>query len=554
MIVGAEEATAPLTVFEHPFGRAAFAIRDYLSRSGVPFRAIVLDSDRACIERLGAPLVEAGLPVVVFPDGTRLDEATPARIAQHFGWIDRPRLRAYDLLVFGAGPAGLSAAVYAASEGLTVAVVEREAVGGQAGSSSLIENYLGFAQGISGAALAEQARQQALSFGAEILVMRQSITRTFGDHDMHAELADGSTLTARAVVCATGVQWRRLELPLEDALEGSGVYYGAGTSEAASCAGEHVYVVGGANSAGQAAMNLAAHAARVTVLVRGAALSSTMSTYLLRRLLAAPNIEILVDTHVAALHGDDRLRALTLDTAGRIAEVTADRLFVCIGGLPNTAWAEGTLTARDARGFLLTGGDLTPQDLVDWPLARPRFISRRITPGCSRPATSAPTPSSASPRPWGRVRWRSLSLTAISRRPTGRNPVPGGPLVSAPRRSSSASRHHPSRRDGCGQHECHEDQQHDDLRHAAGGGAHSTLLSFSAFLDAASGVGAAVWWSDCTGAAPAARGASGPDLSAPGAVVLAFQRRRSFSDRWSVLRLRPSARASRTISGMPSRR
>lgn len=368
---GAGVATGqPVRVYERASGREGFVVRDYLTRSGVPFEPVEIETDEACIRFLGGVLAATRLPVVVFADGSRLEEATPARIAEHFGWINRPRRSTYDVLVFGAGPAGLSAAVYAASEGLEVAVIERDAVGGQAGSSSLIENYLGFAHGISGAALAEQAKQQAVAFGAELLVMRHSLRRTFGDHHMQADLADGSSLTARAVICATGVQWRRLGLPMEDELEGSGVYYGAGTSEAAACAGEHVFIVGGANSAGQAAMNLAAHAARVSVLVRGPSLSSTMSTYLLRRLLAAPNIEILVDTSVTALHGTERLEGLALDSAGVRTEVPAGRLFVCIGGRPNTAWTSDTAIATDTRGFLLTGGDLTADQLEDWPLAR----------------------------------------------------------------------------------------------------------------------------------------------------------------------------------------
>ena len=370
-----------IRVFEHPYGRQAFAIRDYLTRSGIPFESITINSDEDSVRHLGTALRSTPLPVVVFPDGARIDDPTPARIAEHFGWINRPRRSSYDVLVFGAGPAGLSAAVYAASEGLEVAVIERDTVGGQAGSSSLIENYLGFSHGISGAALAEQAKEQAVAFGAELLVMQHSLSRTFGDHLMRAELADGSALTARAVICATGVQWRRLDLPSEDLLYGSGVYYGAGTSEAASCRGEHVYVVGGANSAGQAAMNLAAHAARVTVLVRGPSLSATMSAYLLRRLLAAPNIEILVNTSVAAFEGEERLRGLTLTSEGTTTHVRADRLFICIGGRPNTEWTGKTSVATDARGFLLTGADVTPEHLLHWPLERQPLYLETNQPG-----------------------------------------------------------------------------------------------------------------------------------------------------------------------------
>ena len=359
-----------IQIFERPFGRDAFAIRDYLTRSGILFESTIIETDDASVTHLGTTLAHTLLPVVVFADGTRVDDPTPAQIAEHFGWINRPRRSIYDVLVYGAGPAGLSAAVYAASEGLDVAVIERDTVGGQAGSSSLIENYLGFSHGISGAALAEQAKEQAVAFGAELLVMQHGVSRTFGDHHMRAELADGSTLTARAVICATGVQWRRLDLPLEEELYGAGVYYGAGTSEAAACAGEHVYIVGGANSAGQAAMNLAAHAARVTVLVRGPSLSATMSAYLLRRLLAAPNIEILVNSTVTALHGKGQLSGLTLSSAGATREVMASRLFVCIGGRPNTSWTSGTSVAMDDRGFLLTGADLAPEHLLNWPLAR----------------------------------------------------------------------------------------------------------------------------------------------------------------------------------------
>ncbi|WP_341955461.1 NAD(P)/FAD-dependent oxidoreductase [Microbacterium sp. LWH13-1.2] len=198
---------------------------------------------------------------------------------------------------------------------------------------------------------------------------------------MRAVLADGSEIHARAALSATGVQWRRLGLEGEDEWEGAGIYYGAGTSEASACIGLHVYVVGGANSAGQAAMNLAAHAAHVTVVVRGASLSSTMSAYLLNRLAVQPNVTILVHTRIVAVDGDDHLREITLDQAGVTARVPATHLFVCIGGAPNTEWAETTDVRLDSRGFVLTGVDLAPADLERWPIARPPFYLETSVPG-----------------------------------------------------------------------------------------------------------------------------------------------------------------------------
>ena len=369
----------PVHIVEGTPGRRAFAIRDYLARSEIPFTTTTT-SDGAHLSDTSAVVPQgAQLPVVLFADGTQLADPTPADIARHLGWIKSPTRTDYDLLIYGAGPAGLSAAVYAASEGLNVAVIERDAVGGQAGFSSLIENYLGFADGIAGAELADRARTQAVQFGAELLLMREGVSRSFHDHHIDARLADGSSLTAKAGICATGIRWRRLGLPGEQRLAGAGVYYGAGTSEAAACAGEHVYIVGGANSAGQAAMNLSAHADRVTMLVRGPSLSATMSTYLLRRVLAQPNIVVLTDTHVAALSGADELEGLTLSDGGRRQEVPARRLFICIGGSPNTAWAEGTRIRRDEAGFIITGPDLGDPTRTDWPLARaPHFLESSV--------------------------------------------------------------------------------------------------------------------------------------------------------------------------------
>ncbi|KQQ64729.1 NAD(P)/FAD-dependent oxidoreductase [Microbacterium sp. Leaf320] len=367
----------PLRVVADADGPDAYALRDYLTRSEVPFLSIVVPAGSS--SAAGVDLVGRALPLVVLSDGAILEDPTPEQVASALGWVNPPSRSTYDLIIHGAGPAGLSAAVYAASEGLSVAVIERDAVGGQAGFSSLIENYLGFPGGISGAELAERARRQAVSFGADLVLMRHGVDRTFTDHDVRARLADGSEIHAHAALCATGVQWRRLDLPRAHDLEGAGVYYGAGTSEASACIGLHVYVVGGANSAGQAAMNLAAHAAHVTVLVRGPSLSSTMSAYLLNRLAVQPNVTILVNTRVVDVDGTDHLQEITLDQAGTATRVPATHLFVCIGGAPNTAWAETTDVRLDARGFLLTGIDLSAGDLDRWPLERaPHYLETSV--------------------------------------------------------------------------------------------------------------------------------------------------------------------------------
>lgn len=354
----------------------AFAIRDFLTRSGISYAW----EDVAFTELADSAL----LPLVEFPDGRRVENATVATVAGALGWLSTPKLHEYDLSIYGAGPAGLSAAVYAASEGLRVVVLERDAVGGQAGSSSLIENYLGFPQGIAGAQLAERARQQALDFGAEILIMREGIKGNFRNGLMYATLADGSTMVSRSNVCATGVRWRRLGLKHEEQLIGRGVYYGAGTSEAGNCVDTEVVVVGGGNSAGQAVMNLAAYAARVVMVVRGDSLAATLSTYLSERIAAQPNVEVRLNTRVSdLLTREGSLAGVTLtDTAGSREEHEASRLFICIGGEPETEWAAGTPIVRDQLGYLVTGPDLQASDLEDgWPLQRSPFYLETSVPG-----------------------------------------------------------------------------------------------------------------------------------------------------------------------------
>lgn len=364
----------------------AYQIRDLLTRSVVAFDWIELASDEDCRRALGlAGLANIRLPVVELVDGRRLFAPSLQQLAEQLGWVSQPRLREYDLSIYGAGPAGLSAAVYAASEGLRAVVIERHAVGGQAGSSSMIENYMGFPEGIAGAELAERARQQAARFGVELLLMREGVRAEFRDNRIWADLADGTHMIARANICATGVEWRRLGLHDEARLTGAGVYYGAGMSEAPLCRDEHVFVIGGGNSAGQAVMHLSGHATKVTMLVRGSNLGETLSQYLVDRILAKDNVEVRYNAEVACLDGDKSLGriAITDRASGAVEWVDTRRLFVCIGGAPNTDWAAETKIIRDRTGYLVTGPDLFEggKPPAIWPLDRPPFYLETSVPG-----------------------------------------------------------------------------------------------------------------------------------------------------------------------------
>ena len=332
----------------------AYAIRDFLQRSDVPFEWKELTS-----ETFGELRYEQ-LPLLEFPDGTRLERPTLRQITEKLGWFLNPSQTEYDLAIFGAGPAGLSAAVYGASEGLKTVVIERSAIGGQAGTSSRIENYLGFPDGISGADLALRARDQAVRFGAEILLLREGMRAEFQPGRGIGYLTDGTKIVTHATICATGVVYCKLNLPNEDRFSGQGVYYGAGSSEAALCAGQHVFVVGGGNSAGQAALHFAKRCTKVTMVVRGAALKDTLSTYLVDRIYASPEIEVLTRTEVTALHGDRVLSAITLTNRDTGAQQTIDTawLFLCLGGTPHTEWSVEHGIIRDKDGYLVTGPDL----------------------------------------------------------------------------------------------------------------------------------------------------------------------------------------------------
>jgi thioredoxin reductase (NADPH) len=264
-------------------------------------------------------------------------------------------------------------------------VIERDAVGGQAGSSSLIENYLGFPDGISGAELAERARQQASKFGIEFLMMREGVKAVFHDDRIHVDLADGSKLVARANICATGIEWRRLDIPDEAKFLGLGLYYGGGASEAPFCANQHVVVVGGGNSAGQAVMNLANYATKVTMIVRNKALTATLSRYLVDRILANPTVEVRYETEVTKLEGDNILRRIEITNRqeGKVERIDTSKLFVCIGGKPNTEWAKDTEIVRDGAGYIVTGPDLLDQGRPPecWKLKRMPYYLETSVPG-----------------------------------------------------------------------------------------------------------------------------------------------------------------------------
>ena len=385
-IMSGDSKVRVVRLLGHRDDTVAWRIRDFLKRSVVGFQWIELSTEEDCRRELGlSDLENIELPVVEFPDGTRLFGPTVRDVADRLGFVAKPKRRQYDVSIYGAGPAGLSAAVYAASEGLSTVLIERSAVGGQAGSTSMIENYMGFPQGINGADLAERARQQAVKFGVEILMMQEGIKSTFHDNRIWTDLADGGTMIARANICATGVEWRRLNLPNEDKLLGRGLYYGAGASEAPLCGGENVYVVGGGNSAGQAVMHLAKHAKSVTMLVRDSTLAASMSQYLSNRILSAANVHVQYEVEVTGLSGEQVLEGIRIGsrTTQRASWAATPRLFVAIGGVPNTDWASDTAIVRDQAGYLITGPDLllngkTP---ASWPLERAPYYLETAVPG-----------------------------------------------------------------------------------------------------------------------------------------------------------------------------
>jgi len=370
------------------WSRRSYELRDFLARNHVPYQWIDVElsvndpETKRLLEALGPEA--ANLPVVLFPDGTKLLEGVPNEVAQKVGLRTRAQTSFYDLAIVGGGPAGLAAAVYGASEGLHTVMIEREAPGGQAGMSSRIENYLGFPNGLSGGDLARRAVVQAQRFGVEILSPQEAVgVRTESPYRI-IKLADGVEISCHALMIASGVQWRRLEAPGIDRLQGAGVYYGGGATEALSCKGEQVYIVGGANSAGQAAMNFAKFAERVVILVRGDSLASTMSQYLIDQIKEMPNIQLWAHASVSEVHGDTHLEEISVlcSDTNKIERVSASSMFIFIGALPRTEWLGG-LVERDERGFLLTGPDLIRdgQHPKGWTLERDPFLLETNVPG-----------------------------------------------------------------------------------------------------------------------------------------------------------------------------
>ncbi|MEM1054567.1 MAG: FAD-dependent oxidoreductase [Bacteroidota bacterium] len=352
-------------------------LRDFLSRNQIPYTFLDVERDEEA-QRLAEA---ATLPLVLTPDGERMENPSNSKLAATVGLQQTAQREFYDLAIIGGGPAGLASAVYGASEGLKTVLVEREAPGGQAGTSSRIENYLGFPSGLSGADLARRGVSQAKRFGVEILApVEVQAVRVDGPYKI-LETAGGE-IACHALMLSLGVDWRKLPSDGADRLEGKGVYYGAAMTEALACTGEHVFVVGAGNSAGQAALHFADYAAKVTILVRGDDLAKSMSQYLVDRIENHEVIEVLLQHEVSECEGEDRLECVTVKNrqTGETQTVDTHYLFVFIGATPHTGWL-GELVARDEKGFVRTGPDLREEDLNGWPLERDPFLLETSAPG-----------------------------------------------------------------------------------------------------------------------------------------------------------------------------
>jgi len=364
---------------------ATYIVKDFLASNQVPYQWLDVDSDRTARELVsGSNGLGGHLPVVFFPDGTTLSQPTPRELADRLGMQTRAQKPFYDLIVVGGGPAGLAAAVYGASEGLRTILVERSAPGGQAGTSSKIENYLGFPGGVSGADLARRAATQAKRFGAEIITAQEAVELKREDPYRRVVLSDGSELTGYAILVAPGMEVRRLEADGLEQFVGAGVHYGAALYEAATYRGQDIIIVGGANSAGQGAMFFSRHARKVTMLVRGPDLKSGMSQYLIDRINETRNIEVLTNTSIAAARGNGHLESVMLrdSVSGMEREMNASAMFIFIGTAPRTMLC-GNLVLCDPHGFVLTGRDvmIDGKRPAGWTVERDPFPFETNVPG-----------------------------------------------------------------------------------------------------------------------------------------------------------------------------
>ncbi len=374
-----------IRVIGNRWSPASHQAKDFLARNQVPYQWLDIElSEEAQKLAEYANCDHLSLPLVIFGDGSSLLKPTNTQIAEKIGLQTQAGKPFYDLIIVGGGPAGLAAAVYGASEGLKTVMIEREAPGGQAGTSSRIENYLGFPVGLSGGDLARRAVTQARRFGVEILTPQEVTGIRVEDPYRFVTLGDGGEISCHALILGLGVSWRRLNVPGLERLTGAGVYYGAAQTEALSCQGEDVYIIGGANSAGQAAMYFSKYARKVTMLVRGDSLAKSMSQYLIEQIAETPNIEVQVHSSVIEAKGETSLEAIAIANAvtGETQTVPATSLFIFIGAQPRTDWLDGVVE-RDERGFILTGQDLKheghrPQG---WTLERDPYLLETNVPG-----------------------------------------------------------------------------------------------------------------------------------------------------------------------------
>jgi thioredoxin reductase (NADPH) len=375
---GAALESGGVRVIGHRFSKPAHDLRDFLARNRVPGRWLDIERDSEARELIKvAGVTEDGLPVALMEDGSVLERPTVLELAERLGVANQPITDHYDLVIVGGGPAGLAAAVYGASEGLSTVMVEREAPGGQAGTSSRIENYLGFPAGLSGSDLAQRATTQARRLGAELLTVQDAVALEVEGTGRLVRLSGGGTLSANTVLIASGVSYRKLDTPGFEALTGAGIYYGAALTEAKSCSQQRVVIIGGANSAGQAAVYFSAWAAQVTMLVRSP-LAKSMSNYLIEQIKALPNVDVRTGAQAVEAVGDGKLDTMRIrDADGNETVEQADACFVFVGAEPRTGWLD-SVVARDDKGFILAGADVRA---AGWPLKRDPYLLETSVPG-----------------------------------------------------------------------------------------------------------------------------------------------------------------------------